>query len=106
MRHGAARIRRPCEVTLSARHEGPWLKLHVENDGPVCSDAAAQPKPGLGLANTKARLQLHYGDNFLFEYLARTQGGVRINLQLPYQGAGKFTDPHANGRGNRTSAYR
>src|SRR5262245_13493144 len=106
MRHGAARIRRPCEVTLSARHEGAWLKLLIENDGPACSAAAEQPKPGVGLANTQERLRLHYGDNFQFEYLPRTQGGVRINLQLPYQGASKFTDRHTNGRVSRTSTYR
>jgi two-component system LytT family sensor kinase len=106
MKHGAARIRRPCEVTFSARHEGPWLKLLVENDGPVCSAWAEHGKPGIGLSNTKARLHLHYGDNFQFEYLARSQGGVRINLQLPYQGASKSADPYANGRGSRTSTYR
>jgi len=86
MKHGAARLRRPCEVTLSARHEGPWLKLLVENDGPKWHATVEQPRPGIGLTNIKARLHLHYGDNYQFEYLARTQGGVSINLQLPYQG--------------------
>jgi two-component system LytT family sensor kinase len=107
VRHGAARIAGPCAITFRARrnNEGRRVHLSLENDAPPAP--SARPKSptasknakagyGVGLTNTLGRLELHYGDDYTFEYIDRPQGGVRIELSLPYRHAGEERrDVHA-----------
>jgi two-component system LytT family sensor kinase len=89
VKHGAARLTGPCEIAFRAHRENGRLNLSLENDGPVPPNAAHTIKGGVGLTNTKARLCLHYGEDFTFEYRERSQGGVRIDLSLPHRQASR-----------------
>jgi hypothetical protein len=89
IRHGAARMLRSCEIRFRARREGDWLHLALCNDGPVRTESAGGPPAfGVGLTNTKDRLRLYYKDEFRFQYSDRPQGGVRIDISIPYKKAG------------------
>jgi len=42
----------------------------------------------VGLTNTIDRLQIHYGDRHTFRYSDRPEGGVQIDISIPYSEAG------------------
>lgn len=93
IRHGAARTVRPCEIHFCACRERDELHLTVTNDGPVRPPSSGQPKFGVGLENTVARLCLHYKDQFQFQYKDRPQGGAQIDISIPYRrGDGRRLD--------------
>jgi two-component system, LytTR family, sensor kinase len=85
VRHGAARITGSCDIHFRAHREGACLLLMISNDGPVQARASAPSRPGVGLTNTKARLRLHYEESFTFRYSQRPQGGVQIDISIPYK---------------------
>jgi two-component system LytT family sensor kinase len=87
VRHGAARLTGNCGIAFRAQRENGRLNIRLENDGLACLASSDAPKRGVGLTNTMARLRLHYGDDFTFEYTDRSQGGVRIELSLPWRKA-------------------
>ena len=87
VRHGAARITGLCEVRFKAYRVGEWLHLKISNDGPVHSRASRSSRSGLGLTNTKDRLRLQYKAAFTFQYMERPQGGVQIDISIPYKNA-------------------
>jgi LytS/YehU family sensor histidine kinase len=89
VRHGAARITGLCEILFRAYREGKWLRLMISNDGPAHSRVSRPSRSGVGLANTKDRLRLHYKDSFTFEYTERPHGGVQIDISIPYNNAEK-----------------
>ena len=60
----------------------------IRNDGPKCATSFAPPRFGVGLTNTIDRLQIHYGDRHTFRYSDRPEGGVQIDISIPYSEAG------------------
>jgi two-component system, LytTR family, sensor kinase len=96
VRHGAARMLRSCEIRFRACREGDWLQLALHNDGPVRPESAGGPPAfGVGLTNTKDRLRLYYKDEFRFQYSDRPEGGVQIDISIPYKKAGnQIVDRH------------
>jgi two-component system sensor histidine kinase AlgZ len=97
IRHGAARITGVCEVRFRAHREREWLRLMISNDGPPHLCASRSSRSGVGLTNAKDRLRLHYNDSFTFQYVDRPQGGVQIDISIPYKSAEK-----KNGDGGST----
>src|SRR5580658_10247999 len=87
VRHGAARILHSCEIRFRACRQGDRLHLSLHNDGPVRSESSGPPPFGVGLTNTKDRLRLYYKDEFRFQYTDRPQGGVQIDISIPYKKA-------------------
>ena len=97
VRHGAARITGLCEIRFRAYREGEWLRLMISNDGVVQSRVSGSLRRGVGLANTKDRLRLQYKDEFSFQYTERPQGGVQIDISIPYRvGEKRKTDKAAS----------
>jgi LytS/YehU family sensor histidine kinase len=94
VRHGAARTVSDCEICFRALRDGDELRLSLENDGLV-QVGAGGPVYGVGLNNTLDRLRLHYNDRFTFRYSNRPQGGVEINISLPYKRTKHAEEPYA-----------
>jgi two-component system, LytTR family, sensor kinase len=88
VRHGVARIAGPCEIRFRASRASDDLLLSLENDGPKLASASAPARFGVGLTNTTARLRLHYGDGFKFQYNSRSQGGAQVTIAIPFRAAG------------------
>lgn len=79
--HAIARRIRPGSVRIGAGLVGGALWLDVEDDG-----AEGLPDVegnGIGLANTRARLQALYGDDAALSIEATADGGTRVGLRLP-----------------------
>ena len=85
--HGVAAVSRPCRVWIRAERGGPTggrLRLTVEDDGAGLADA---PRDGVGVGNTRARLDALYGPGALVTISPRPGGGVRSVVELPYRPA-------------------
>lgn len=96
IRHGANRLAGPCEIVFRAHRDGHRLLLSLENDGPVRAPSSPASTHGVGLSNTVARLRLHYGNDFTFQYQDRPEGGVRIAVSLPYRKAESGEEQNAH----------
>ena len=87
IRHGASRMTGPCEICFCASCKSGTLHIMIRNDGPKCAPPSALPPFGVGLTNTTDRLQIHYGDRHTFLYSDRPEGGVQIDISIPYSEA-------------------
>jgi signal transduction histidine kinase len=82
--HGLAPHSRAGEIILGARRRNDRLELEVQDNGDGLP--AGQPLvEGIGLSNTRARLQQLYGSRQSMELSNVTQGGLRVRIQLPWQ---------------------
>lgn len=95
IRHGASRMTGPCEIRFCASRKLNTLDIVICNDGPKRDPSSSPPRFGVGLTNTMDRLRIHYGDRHTFQYSDRTEGGVQIDISIPYGDAGDGT--RANG---------
>jgi two-component system LytT family sensor kinase len=86
VRHGVGRIREAGIIEIRASGENNRLFLIIRNSGPRHSTDAEPVKNGggVGLANTTARLQRHYGSEHQFALQWPDAGGCEITIQLPF----------------------
>lgn len=79
--HGVARRRGECRVAVTSGIEGEDLVIAIYNDGPaVRRDWKLQS--GIGLRNTRERLELLYGEKATME-LSNVQQGVQVLVRMP-----------------------
>ena len=85
--HGISMLENGGRLVIEARRTGGRLKLTVLNTGiglhPGNTDAPAGQ--GVGLANVKNRLRVHYGENQQFELEAINGNTALATLRLPLQ---------------------
>ncbi|MEW5927244.1 MAG: histidine kinase [Gemmatimonadota bacterium] len=81
IRHGVSR-RGPGRVEVEAREGDGGLRLVVRDDGAGFAGGAANGS-GIGLANTRARLQALYGAAHRFEIAGVAGGGTAVTIILP-----------------------
>ena len=87
IRHGIEPRARPGQIDLRAWREDGKLKLEVRDNG-VGLAPCRQPKEGVGLSNTRARLEHLYGELHRFELGNAPGGGLAVRLELPFHPAG------------------
>jgi len=83
LEHGASRASGQGEVTIDAKVDGDDLVVTVQDNGPGLSSNAE----GVGLSNTKARLDQLYGDPASLSLTSPSGGGVLATLRVPYHTA-------------------
>ncbi len=83
LRHGLAVRAGAGLVRVVAKRSGALLRLEVHDDGRGLIDGGGPAVEGVGLANTRARLEQLFGDAARLELLARAGGGVVARLTLP-----------------------
>jgi signal transduction histidine kinase len=89
IQHGIAPFAAPGEINIQASRENGLLCLRVTDNGP----GLPAPKPaggaseGIGLANTRARLQQIYGKAHRFELRNGTEQGAVAEVRIPFQTA-------------------
>lgn len=71
-------------ITLSAFREGTVLHLEICDDGEGLGGQMLGAGNGIGLSNTKARLQELYGSKHQFVITARHPTGVRVKIEIPF----------------------
>jgi sensor histidine kinase YesM len=99
IRHGIAPRPEPGRIEIRAWREEDRLALQVADDGPGLNGGATHGKEGVGLANTRARLNQLYGANHRFELSNGPGRGLRVTVSIPFResdGAddGEDSDPN------------
>lgn len=102
IRHGISRQSAPGRLTIRASRRDERLLLQVEDNGPglsLISEGSSGNAPpatainaaprtstgGVGLANTRARLEHLYGAEHRFELTRATPRGMLVTLEIPFQ---------------------
>ena len=84
IQHGIEPHARPGQIELSARRENGNLFLQVRDNGNGLADAA-RPSEGVGVSNTRARLEQLYGTAHRFEFANGEQGGLLVSVVIPFR---------------------
>jgi len=96
IRHGIVSRIAPGEIEIRANRSDGVLRLLVKDNGPGLQGGAAPTgriKEGLGLANTRARLQQMYGASHQFEIANVPEGGLQVIIEMPFDTAGVAREP-------------
>jgi LytS/YehU family sensor histidine kinase len=86
VRHGIGRVAAAGTIRISALRSGDTLTIRVADDGPGLGTADLTEGRGIGLANTRARLQQLYGDAAGLT-IANGERGVVATMTIPYRAA-------------------
>jgi hypothetical protein len=86
VRHAVATRTKGGRINVSARRAADRLHLVVEDDGPglVAGVNGASNNGGIGLTNTRQRLDYLYGDHQQFTLDRGDLGGLRVRFDLPF----------------------
>lgn len=87
IKHGIAKSVSAGEISIDANRNGENLLITIQNDGTFLNGNGAGKK-GVGLANTRERLEQLYGKNFRFELKPLDEGGARVELEIPFREVG------------------
>jgi LytS/YehU family sensor histidine kinase len=84
IRHGIARRPGAGTVQVRARRVADAVELEVSDDGAGMAEGVTMA-PGHGIANTRERLQVLYGDAASLALGTNAQGGTTAVLRLPFR---------------------
>ncbi len=83
IKHGIAPLVQGGLVEVSARPQGNQLLMQVHDSGAGLSESALSSlQKGIGLSNTRARLECLYGLDHRFEF-SNTSGGLTVRIVVP-----------------------
>jgi two-component system LytT family sensor kinase len=85
--HGLSKIERSGELLIEAHRQSEQVKLIVTNSGVGLRSepGASRYAHGVGLANIRRRLRLHYGERSSFDMCEVDATHVRVSVALPFQ---------------------
>ncbi|HTG44967.1 MAG TPA: histidine kinase [Verrucomicrobiae bacterium] len=86
IRHGIERHARPGRIILRAHRRESRLELEVQDNGDGIP-AGGPKREGIGLSNTRSRLQQLYGKDQKFELQNVPTGGLLARVVIPFQTA-------------------
>ena len=84
IQHGIEPHAKPGEVELRAYRSEGRLVLQVRDNG-AGLPANHPPEEGVGLANTRARLQQLYGSAHHLEFTNASEGGLLVSVSIPFR---------------------
>lgn len=87
IRHGIGRSSSAGRILISASKIKGTVELRVQDDGPGLSPSDSSQDRGLGLANTRARLQQLYGPDGRLKIENCDRGGVIVTMSIPFHHA-------------------
>jgi sensor histidine kinase YesM len=90
IRHGIAPRPGPGRIQIQAGRENGCLRLAVSDSGPGVQ-APLETLTGIGLANTRARLEKLYGSNQRLDLSTGPDGGLQVDITIPYREASPET---------------
>ncbi|MGN2248478.1 sensor histidine kinase [Frateuria sp. GZRe14] len=83
LRHGLLATAQPGCLHIASRRDGDLLHLCVDDDGLGLPPDG--PLEGVGLGNTRARLQVLFGAAASLRLSGRREGGTRVELRFPFR---------------------
>lgn len=82
--HGITRTAGPGTVRVEAKiADDEFLELRVLDTGPGFGNAPSRRRTGVGLANTRARLEQLYGERQELVLANRPEGGACVTVRIP-----------------------
>jgi two-component system LytT family sensor kinase len=87
--HGIARQQGPGTIVVAASRGDGMLHLRVSDSGPGFRQT--QHRDGVGLANSRARLQQLYHAAFRLDVGDSVGGGASVTISIPYETSGRGT---------------
>jgi LytS/YehU family sensor histidine kinase len=86
VRHGVGAKRAPGVISISGRRVDGVLQLVVRDTGPgLPDDPTGALASGVGLSNTRRRLETLYGDSHRFQLENHRNGGLEVRIEIPYE---------------------
>jgi two-component system, LytTR family, sensor kinase len=85
IRHGIGHREMGGHVDIVGRRVGDRLDMTIRDDGPGMTTSTSQSSGGVGLANTRARLEQLYGSDHRFECRNETAGGFTVFVSVPWR---------------------
>jgi two-component system LytT family sensor kinase len=96
IRHGIGRSSSAGRIVISAARVNGAVQLSVQDDGPGLASGDSSQEQGIGLANTRARLQQLYGQQASLEIENCDRGGVIVTMKIPFHHSTEAGKPHAS----------
>jgi len=85
IQHGVEPYARPGLITLRALRANGELELQVQDNGAGLQNTTSS-RQGVGLANTRARLQQLYGERQRLQMGNAAEGGMLVRITIPWRG--------------------
>jgi LytS/YehU family sensor histidine kinase len=85
IKHGVSKLPTGGKVSLTTRSADGNLEIEITNSGELADNALYEAK-GFGIANTKQRLHLLYGERASFN-LINENNHVKATVIIPIEGA-------------------
>ena len=115
IRHGMIGPRKVRQIVITISRDPYNLLITVVDDGPGLNGGHSTSRgQGIGLANTRRRLEELYGSDHSFTLVNRLEGGVVATIEIPFRPAGAqqllakrealLDHPHFDRRRRATSA--
>jgi len=83
IKHGISRMVSGGEIRISVTQDDADLHIEVRDNGPGFREAVHSSSGGVGLRNTRERLETIYGQDQSVEVLSLPQGGVAARVCIP-----------------------
>jgi two-component sensor histidine kinase len=88
IKHGIAPRAEAGTIRVEARRQNGHVELSVSDDGAGLSGGESKNESnGIGLSNTRARLEKLYGAEHNFEIVSPQAGGLEIKVTIPFRSA-------------------
>ena len=86
IKYGVAPMEQGGKITVLARLDGDFLELEMIDTGKGSALSNTQtPSAGVGLRNTKNRLQTFYGEDYTFKLEDADVQGTKVYMRLPLE---------------------
>jgi LytS/YehU family sensor histidine kinase len=84
IQHGLEPRARAGQIVLRARRRDEALEVEVQDNGVGLANGAT-PTEGIGLSNTRARLEQLYGSRQRLDFLDAPGGGLVVRIRIPWR---------------------
>ena len=86
IKHGIADRETSGRIEINTSRQNGWLQLRVlDNGSGLSTDSTTQIREGIGLSNTRARLEKHFGSEHLLELSNGGTGGLEVLIRIPFR---------------------
>ena len=85
MKHAIANSEEGGSIEVTARIRGDFLQMQVADSGPGMGEKQNSESRGIGLRNTRERLETLYGDRYSFEITDRKPAGLLVSMSVPLE---------------------